>query len=148
MADIILKFVTSFCLLAFSGLLGYWIQDRDPPVDILEAKILTPVIKPGDAVKVIYFLNRKRLCHVRVEQVIYDSDRVRYSPTTLDYVADPGSRKLGEDPIGYAVEVPTHFQEGPGFHRAVRAYYCNPIHELLSWPIILIGPDIPFEVRR
>lgn len=148
MGSNVLNWMVAILLIGLSAVLGYWVQDREAPVEITASKILTPVVKPGEPVKIVYTLTRKKICHVKVEQVLYDHDRVRYSPTVIDYVADPGAKIMGDDPVGLAIEVPKHFAPGTAFHRAVRAYYCNPVHEILQWPIVLVGPDLEFEVRR
>jgi len=130
-----------------SGMLGYWVTDRDPPAKLVSARVLTPVIHEGGVVKVIYVLDRNRYCRVRVEQVLYDSENIRHPALDLDFAIDPGRQKMGTDSIGMAVKIPEWFAKGPAIHRAVRAYYCNPLQKFLDWPVILAGPDMEFSVE-
>lgn len=133
--------------MALAGIVGYWSQDREVPAKLVDHRILTPVITDGGVVKVIYVLERSKACRVRVEQVVYDSENVRFPASDLDFAIDPGRQKLGRDTIGMAVQIPPWFARGPAIHRAVRAYYCNPLQKLLDWPVILIGPDVEFKVE-
>lgn len=148
MIDKLLNVMMVVGLICLSGILGYWLQDRDPPTKIKKAIALTDTVAPGGTFKVRYVFARRKLCHVRIEQIVYDSEGMRYSPRTTDLVVDPSSALMSDETIGYAIEIPTHFVEGQGLHRSIRAYYCNPLHELLHWPIILIGPDVIFNIRR
>lgn len=131
----------------FAGLLGYWVSDRDPPASLVDVEIITPVVHENGVVKVIYKLDRSRYCRVRVEQVLYDSENIRFPASDLDFAIDPGRQKLGVDKIGMAVQLPSWFAKGPAIHRAVRAYYCNPLQKFLDWPVLLIGPNTEFVVE-
>lgn len=131
----------------FAGLLGYWVSDRDPPAKLIDVQTITPVVHDNGVVKVIYKLERTRYCRVRVEQVLYDSENIRFPALDLDFAIDPGRQKMGVDAIGMAVKIPEWFAKGPAIHRAVRAYYCNPLQKFLDWPVLLVGPNIEFMVE-
>lgn len=137
-------------MLIVGGTLGYWVQDRELPATIVNGHVLTPTVSKGDAVKILYTVNRTRVCRVRVEQSIYDAENVRYSPEDLIYVHDPSGliKEFGDDRIGMAVVIPKYFLEGKARHRAIRAYYCNPVHWWFDWPIILLGPVLEFEIKH
>ena len=56
-----------------------------------------------------------------------------------EYIIAPGS--LGEDRFMVIFRVPPEAHPGPARYRAIRAYYCNPLHQLFDWPILVIAPD-------
>lgn len=145
MANVLNAFVLVLGVIV-AGTLGYWIQDRDIPAKIVEYRVVTPRVEQGGVVKIIYVLERVKYCKVHVEQVIYDHQNIRYPGPDLDFAIDPGRQKMGRDEVGMATKLPDWFSPGTAIHRAVRAYYCNPLQRVIDWPVVLIGPDLEFEV--
>lgn len=148
MLDKLLNVMLVMGLICLSAVVGYWIQDREYPATIKKVTVLTDPVEPGGVLKVRYTFGRSKLCHVRIEQVVYDTEGMRHTPRPTDLLVDPSAAMMPDETVGYAIDIPPHFVEGQALHRSIRAYYCNPLHELLHWPIILIGPDVVFEIRR
>lgn len=129
---------------AAAGILGYWTAERDAPTTQLSERILTPVVAPGELLKVEYQVERRKNCHVHLEQILLDGERVRWPIEDEDYEAAPGP--VGHDTFVIGIEVPRRFAQGTGRYRAIRTYTCNVIHRLF-WPIVVISPDVEFTVR-
>lgn len=138
--NIIITFIT----LSLAATLGYWTQDRRPPTRIMEVRALTEVVRPGGNVLIYYEVERERGCHVHVEQIIFDSQRRRIAAPDEDYTGAPGPAR--QDTFALSVSIPTNVSEGTARYRAIRSYYCNPIHRWFDWPIVVVTPDITFTI--
>lgn len=129
---------------ALSGYIGWMAQDRAAPTSILVSRVLTPITAPGALLKVEFEVYRHKNCQVDLEQILFDSQKVRYILDVLSYTVAPGD--VGHETFVIPVEVPKSFAEGPARYRAVRAYRCNALQHWLNWPIVVITPDVSFQV--
>jgi hypothetical protein len=144
--DLIFQALVTVFAMILAGLLGWWVLDRDLPVVVKEVRAVTSVVPPGGTLKIQHLFHRKRLCHVHLEQVIFDSENVRFTVADEDYSTSPG--RLGNDLFALQVAVPQTAAEGVAVYRGTRTYFCNPLHTWLDWPVVLIGPNVEFEIRR
>lgn len=140
------RFLLSASILSIAALLGYWTQDRDDPTRILVMHAVNDPVAPGDILKVAYEIQRDRGCHVHVEQLAFDRERLRMQAPDEDYTAAPGPD--GSDKFTLQMPISTAAVEGPGTYYAVRAYYCNPLQTWLNWPIIVRTPPLTFTIGR
>jgi hypothetical protein len=131
-------------VVAITAIITYWAQDRRPPVQIIEEAVETPFVPVGGSLRVRFSINREKVCHVHLEQFIYDSRRGRFVLPDEDYQIAPGI--VGRDEFVSVIQIPRAFLPGRARYRAIRAYYCNPIHTWLSWPIVVVAPEVEFEV--
>lgn len=125
--------------------LGYWVQDRAPPTAIKKIEAVQAVVTNGGVLRVRYEVERRRRCHVIVEQLVYDAENVRFAVPDEDYTTEPGP--LGADIFTLAVPIPVAAREGRAAYRSVRSYYCNPVHYWFSWPIVITA-DAEFEIME
>ncbi|MGA0595595.1 hypothetical protein [Enterovirga sp. CN4-39] len=126
-----------------AGILGLWVAQREPPVRILRATVLTPQVPPGGQLRIEYDVERVKSCGLRVDRLFYDKDRVRKPLEPLEWNVDPG--RIGRDTLRVVVDVPRSFAEGRAIYRTIARYECNLVHRL--WPIIPPSRDIEFEVK-
>lgn len=122
--------------------LTYWVQDRTSPVMIAEERVETPLVPRGGQLRVKYIIERKKACHVVLEQMLFDSRRGRFILDDQEYLSEP----LGRDEFSVVIETPSQMTEGPARYRASRSYFCNPMHRALNWPITVTQDDVGFEV--
>lgn len=139
-SDLLINFIIASLALIISGTLGYWVQDREPPVDIKELKILVDPVKIGGVAKMAYWIQRRKTCHVVIEQLLYDKDNVRTELPDEDFIAEV----VGNDRFAIGFKVPDTVEPGPMRYRAVRSYYCNPVHFWFSWPVTVVSPEVNF----
>lgn len=125
-----------------SGVLGLWVQDTSPPLASLQVAPVQKIVAPGETLKIRYEVERYRSCASRIDRILLDSERIRFTLEDLDYAAAPGP--LGRDTFVTDVPIPRAFSQGPAIYRVISRYECNLLHRL--WPIVLTR-DIAFEVR-
>jgi hypothetical protein len=137
--------VLAIFLMTVSALTGYWAQDRSPPVETHHIEAVNSPVPPGATLKIRYDITRHRVCHVRLQQFIFDGENTRFAVNTTDLPTDPAG--LGEEKYAVPVDIPTLASPGPARYRAVRSYTCNPLQFMLDWPIPMITTDVAFEIR-
>lgn len=140
----IINFIIGLLAAISSAMLGYWIQDRDPPTNLIAITIDNDPVMRGGVIKVRHNFIRNRACHVRLQQFVWDSQNQRLVIPAEEYIADPGA--IGEENFLTFARLPVDMHPGPARYRAVRAYYCNPLHSWADWPIILAAPDVEFNI--
>lgn len=131
-------------VIVVSGILGYWAQDRDDPIVNYRAEIVTPKVEQGGVLKVRHTFDRKRECHVILEQLTYDAEGVRTAHANEDYAVAPGG--VGPERFITALKLPITATVGEARYRAIRAYHCNPLQKLLDLPIVVLSPDLTYTV--
>jgi hypothetical protein len=139
----IFRLVTLVVSAALGGALGLWTIDRDPPVVINQAEVLTPEVPPGGTLRIKYHLNRRRDCESHIDRILYDSAKVRGLLPDIDFAKTPG--QLGNDEYTAEIRIPETFSEGQAVYRLISVYRCNVIHK--AWPITIGPTDIPFAVK-
>lgn len=125
-----------------SAIVGLWVQDTSPPIAPMSVTPVQSIVAPGETLRIRYDVERYRSCASRIDRILLDSDKIRFTLEDLDYAAAPGP--LGRDTFITDVPIPRGFSQGPAVYRVITRYECNLLHRV--WPIVLMR-DIPFEVR-
>jgi len=130
----------------------YMALDREPPVTRLFGSMVPDVVVQGGETAVRYTTTRRNRqdCPGVVQQEIIDSLNTIYSKLARQ----TGPAKWEDDPYvpdreifyGHPVAIPLQAAPGPAIFRTVTFRYCNPLQRWLHWPIIQVGPDLPFTI--
>lgn len=125
------------------GLLGFWAGERTPPVDVLDATVLTPVVRPGEDLRIKYTVFRRASCRTKFQRTYRDSENARYTLEDIDIWYSPAP--LGHDEYVSLVPISSRAQPGAASFRAITVYICNPIHNI--WPITQVSAQVPFRIE-
>lgn len=130
-------------LAALAWLFGQAI-DRNPPVTVRSATLLTPALQAGDPVRVRYDFTRTRTCATDVSWSIYDGAQevTRFGPIH----SEANGRPADETTVrGWST--PVNAAAGQGRLRVIYAYQCpgNYLHTI--YPVTLILPDVMFTIE-
>jgi hypothetical protein len=126
---------------AVGSVLGMWAADRDAPIDIVQAEVLTPVVKPGGEFCLQYEVVRRGSCRTRLQRILYDGTRERYVLPDVDLWAAAGPQ--GRDHYKTCAPVPAKFAPGAASYRQMTEYACNPLHNI--WPIVHVADELHFR---
>lgn len=129
---------------ALAGVIGVMIGDREPPTVIDRTEVLTPIVAPGDNLRIHYEVYRRKSCHIRVERMLLDGENARFMLPATELSGAPGP--LERDSYVSVIPIPTEVTHGVGRYRAITTYKCNIIHSMF-WPITVVGSDVVFEIR-
>ena len=136
--------------------LAYWISviaalawlasqalDRQPPVVVRAAALLTPSIAAGDPVRVSYSVVRVRTCETDVVWSIYDGagEIHRFGPLQVSAPGLPG-----QDQFVHAWATPGNAAPGRGKLRVVLAFACPGNYLQAIYPVTSVLPDMPVEI--
>lgn len=118
--------------------------DRDPPVIIHKATVLTPRIAPGDAIRVAYDITRRRTCQTDLTWSLYDGAQEIhwFGPVHVDAAGLPGSESFVR-----SWPTPVNAASGPGKLRVVIAFQCPGNYLQTLYPVTLILPDLPVQIE-
>lgn len=112
-----------FFIAGLGAALGGWIVNQQDPVQFFSRKVLTPVVKPGDAVKVELDNYRVLRCAQRTYRVLTKPDGER-SVQVPDRPASFG--KLGRDKYITSIETPPDAPFGKAIIYSYTERMCNP----------------------
>lgn len=132
--------------LAVMAALGWLLSqalDRQPPVRVSSATLLTPTVAAGDPVRVAYAVDRMRTCETDVIWSVYDGAEEihRFGPI---HVAAPGLP--GDDNFVHAWMTPANAAPGRGRLRVVLAFACPGNFLQAIYPVTTVLPDIAFQI--
>ncbi len=125
-----------------AGLFGTFLADRDPPISIISAEVLTPMVRPGDPFTMRFKVVRHRSCAIHADRVLRDSAGGREILEDFDLKTDPGP--IGNDSFLVHVTVPAAFKPGPAHYITAAEFACNVVHKL--WPIRAPVREFTFEI--
>lgn len=113
---------------AFGATLAVWAQ-TPYPVTIVERNVLTPMVKPGEFLRVEIVADRRERCDAEAVRFVQEPDGDRV-PARQIYSASFG--RLGRDI--YVVSIPTSRETpfGPAEVVTVGQAYCNPWHRWVA----------------
>lgn len=131
---------TGFGLTA--GVIGMWMSERTPPVDILDVQVVTPVVRPGADLRIKYSVYRRANCRSQFQRTYRDYDEVRYALEPVDIWMSPAP--LGRDEYVSVVPISPKAAQGQAAFRAITVYVCNPIHNV--WPIVQVAAEASFVI--
>lgn len=140
-----LNFIVACFSVIICAIVGFWAQDRSPPTTVHEASIETPSVPPGGLLKVRYVVTRKKDCRLHAERMVLDGQRTRVPIPDDDFIAAPGPLNMRDD-FSVTFHISTVAEQGDAVFRSVQSYYCNPLHHILSWPIVVYGQDLKFVI--
>ena len=125
------------------GWLCAQIIDRQAPVVIRSATLLTPQIAAGEPVRVSYVVSRLRTCETDVTWSVYDGvgEIHRFGPL---HVSAPGLPGMDSFIRGWAT--PGNAAGGNGRLRVVLAFACPGNYLQAIYPVTMVLPDLPFTI--
>jgi hypothetical protein len=142
----ILNLIISIFFVLVWFTIGYWAQDRSPPITVISEITETPVVNTGEVLQIRYQINRHRQCSLVLEHDIFDGKRIRHRLDTQEFLTSPGP--VGPDEFAIAVDITSSMAGGRATYRSVRSYYCNPLQRWFTWPIVVTPSDIPFIIQE
>ena len=138
----IFRVITFGSVAAISATVGFWVIDRQSPVTVLRAEVMSKSVRPGEDLRIRYTVHRFRSCETKIDRTLYDADFVRVVLDDLAFSSSPGP--LGENTYVTTIPIPRNFGTGLGQYRVVTQYVCNPLHRIS--PIIVENSPVYFEV--
>lgn len=137
------KVTTAIGLCIGAGVLGFWLSERTPPIDIYDVDLLTPIVRPGGDLKVRYYVYRRDNCRTKFQRTYRDSEGVRYALEDVDIWLSPSP--LGRDEYVSLIPISPRASQGQAKFRAITVYVCNPVH--LVWPIVQTPQEVLFKIE-
>lgn len=137
------QLVLMIITVGLSGLFGLWVAERNPPTIQVEASIDQRPYRPGQRFLLHEVLERHKVCGLKIEKMLYDSEGVRYQLSDENYVAAPGP--VGIDKFSEPIRIPRGVASGPARVRVIKVYYCNPLHNL--WPVFAPVFEVPLQIE-
>lgn len=113
------------------------------PVDFLETRMLTPTTVPGGRIKVLFDINRRKVCQVDPNWAVFGGDGEKY--TVLAQHMDAGG-PLDHDPFIRSFELPNDIKPGHGRFRAIWSWVCPLNFVDLEFARTSESADLPFEI--
>jgi len=133
----------------------FWMAlDRDNPVERLHGELLPQKVARGGFVAVKYWTKKRTRsdCAGAVQQEIVDSQNTIYQklaravgPALWENDPDNPNQEIF---YGHQVSIPIQAAPGPAVFRTTTFRYCNWLHRVAQWPIVQIGPDLPFMITE
>jgi hypothetical protein len=112
-----------FFVAGCGAVLGGWVTNQQNPVQFLSRKVLTPVVRPGDAIKIELDNYRILRCAQRTWRILYKPDGER-STIVEDKPAAFGV--LGRDKYIASVDTPADVPHGKAKLYSYTERMCNP----------------------
>jgi hypothetical protein len=125
-----------------AGVLGYWVADRDSPIDLWTVK---SVRAEDNRVQLDVDLRVNRACEFRIRAVLIN-DTVIEIPFRggIDraFITSPLNTRLS---VTDSYNIPLH--PGSYKYQAVHLFWCNPLQKALNMPITVRHEPFMFEVQ-
>jgi hypothetical protein len=128
---------------------SYYALDRQPPQVRLRGSIhatADPGRAPrlGEEFSVVWQITpHLRDCPGSVQVEIIDSGHDVHVKTTREAFNDAVGSMTIEPPPWV---IPDDAKAGPAVYRVTTFWYCTWFQRLLDWPVVQVGPDIPFMI--
>jgi hypothetical protein len=113
------------------AVLGGWITNKQDPVQFLSRKVLTPVVRPGEPVKIELDNYRVLRCPQKTWRIITKPNGER---TTQDDDKPAGFGKMGRDKYVTSIDTPSDSPYGQAAIYSYTARMCNPWE--MVWPVV------------
>lgn len=122
----------------FGAIVGTWAQ-QPYPVSIIERNVLTPVVKPGDDLRIEVVIDRRTRCDQEITGYLQYPDGSRTAvlrelPSTYG--------RLGRDVYVLRVHTDPHAPMGPAERYSVGEATCNLYQSVMKHPAISGDPWI------
>lgn len=124
-----------------AGPMTYWALDPRVPIEITEARVMTPAVHPGDFFEIEYRAKRTMVCEGYSLRVILDGKNV---PHVIGLYPSIGGQ-LSDDPVRVRIKVPDEAAPGGARYRATVSYECNPWQRWVM-PNRISLPDQAFQI--
>jgi hypothetical protein len=130
-------------VMAALGWLAAQAIDRQPPVVVHAAELLTPRLRPGEPVRVAYTLTRLKTCATDLNWAIYDGagEIHSFGPVHVEATGPPGRETYTR-----AWTTPTEAAPGVGRLRVILAFQCPGNYLQALYPVTLVLPDLPIRI--
>ena len=117
--------------------------DRQSPVVIHAADLLTSHIRPGEPVRVSYDITRRRTCVTDISWSFYDGagEIHNFGPLHIEAAGPPARERYTR-----AWATPPDAAAGNGRLRVVLAFQCPGNYLQALYPVTLVLPDLPIRV--
>ncbi len=135
------RFLVTFCLTVAAGLLGFMINDRQPPLIRYYGRITPDNPLPGADINVTWEVRKNRDCPGVIYRRIIDSHGVVYdfAPVESLYTLAANTKEFSR-----LFKLPAQIAPGPAEYFATNKLVCNPLHNF--WPILVDMPSIKFNI--
>ena len=134
------------------GPLAWMATDRTPPQVRRYGELIPNIVERGGYVHVKFWTTKRARpdCPGTVQQEIVDSQNTIFSKLARAVGPvrwEPDPENPNQDIFyGHPVSIPDQAAPGPAMFRTVTFRYCNWLQQTLHWPIVQIGPDLPFRI--
>lgn len=126
-----------------SGVLGYWAADRELPVRVTDTVLLTPVVAPGQELRIRVYGFRHKSCRSVFQRLYRDGEGARFIHDDVDIRLSTSN--LGQDNWVVPLPISVTAKPGRGIFRMLTQYYCNPLHYI--FPLIDMQPPMEFKIE-
>lgn len=128
------------------GLIFYMAVDRKPPYAFISGQVIPDVLPSGEQISIHWRVQVHRFCPGWVERNVTDENG-----WTWRNVGTP-VRQVTVDAHGFSdivntLELPKRIPRGRASYSAFVCYVCNPLQRWAKWPICVVTPKLPFEVK-
>ena len=138
------SYVLAASFIVGAGALGWMATDRDLPVDIVESRLTTPTVRPGENMERFIRFVQNRRCYLHSDRAIFDAKGVRHLLPPIEFKAGNLGAVGVEQRYVIQIPIPHEIAFGPARFEASTVYRCNLLHWV--WPIYAPYTSIDFTV--
>ena len=120
-----------FFVAGLGAVTGGWVTNQQDPVQFLSRKVLTPVVKPGDPIKIELDNYRVLRCPQKIWRIITKPDGER---TSIAEDKPAAFGRLGRDKYIASIDTPADSPFGEGEVFSYTERMCNPWE--MIWPVV------------
>lgn len=118
----------------------FWALDREPPFKLLS--YTATAARAGDSLKLDsqVWRDETRKCRIDYTRYIYDSTKREAPLPSAPSVSAAQRDEFALNSPGWRrelVPIPEGLAPGPAVIRSTLNYYCNPLQEWWTWPIVV-----------
>lgn len=129
--------------------LAWWAFDRQPPLTLVEGKVIPYTVERGQANVTVTWRARfsGRDCPGFTQRELVDSQKNLWPKLLRERRGVFHEQKARSGIVTTPpLAIPLQMAPGRATHRVTNIYYCNWLQRLLRWPIVSPSPYIPFNV--
>lgn len=149
-----LKYIISEIVIAMFamfviGPIAWMAFDRNPPWWRLHGTVEPYRVHRGERITATYTASPlTRYCPGKVQREVIDVQRNLWPKLSASTVAswEQDHDAVTGTVITPGVIIPPSAAYGSAVYRVTTFWYCNPLQRWLDWPIVQVGPDLPFEI--
>lgn len=122
-------------------------MDRDLPYEVADIEIVPPVVEQGTDMTVMLMIRRNRAGNCGYALV---SREIKDPASGRLFLFDPVRVKTPTNIVDreftIKVTLPAYMPPIPLSYRSKSCYFCNPLQNVLQWPVCVVTPTAPFEI--